>query len=82
VGVADWITSIAAICAVPLVTVLVARSARRATAEQEMLKALRQEVTDSETQSTIRLNYIYELRAHIFAGKGEPPPPVPDGLKL
>lgn len=79
-GVADWILSAAAVVAVPLVTWLVARSARRATAERDTIVDLRTRVTNLETTSRIQADYIFALRGHIADHKPPPPPAWPEGM--
>lgn len=79
-GVADWVASIGTVIAVPLVTWLVARSSRRATAEQSTIADLRGRVDKLEDQTRLQSDYIFQLRAHIADGKKAPPPAWPEGL--
>ncbi len=79
-GIADWVVTIGGISAIPIVTWIVARGSRRATAEQQMIQNLNTRVSDLEDSSRLQSDYIFELREQV-ADLGGKPKPWPEGLQ-
>lgn len=54
--------------------------ATRRTGDRERIKALEERVDKLDRRNLMWQNYAQQLREHIFAGKGAPPPDFPNDI--
>ena len=91
---AEWVTPIVVALVGAFVSIIVARSNRKASSEQALINQLQEEqrfnrervdaletkIANFEVAQRVSLNYVHLLRNHIIEGMPPPPPDFPEGM--